>query len=625
MTAKPTYEKLEQRVKELENESVKLKLLVQTLHENVLKVDDIIEKAAFGICVCHNISEKPYVRFTLWNPWMSAITGYTMAEINKLGWYQTMYPDPQVQKQAVERMTGMREGNDIVTEEWVITTSNGDKKPLSISTSIVKEEDGKAHVIAIMQDITKHKRAEKDLELKNAELNSFIDNMPDMAWVTDADSRFILVNRAFGKAVGMAPKSLINHTYEICFGEDKAKRFKADDQNLIKEKKQMIIEEKIIDSKKNEVWLETIKSPILDESGKVVGTVGISRDISRHKRTEEELVFKTTLLEAQSEASIDGMLVVDSEAKVVSFNERMKEMWNVPRELWDTRDDETLLRYAVTQLENPDEFLEKVRYLYAHKEEISRDEIKLINGKWFDRYSSPLIDSSGKNHGRIWYFRDITDRRRAEDQIQASLKEKEVLLREIHHRIKNNMQVIISLLRLQSANIEDKKYADMFKESQDRIKSMSFIHEKLYQSKDLTNLDFKEYVKALVNGLLVSHLIDTDRIIINMEIENIFFELNTAIPCGLIINELVSNSLKHAFPQDTGGNISLRLRSIGEDEFELIFSDDGIGISEDLDIQTTDTLGLSIVRILTQYQLDGKIELNRTKGAQFNIKFNRIE
>ena len=157
-----------------------------------------------------------------------------------------------------------------------------------------------------------------------------MDNIPDLAWVTDADSRFVLVNKAFGKAVGMAPKSLINHTCEVRFGEKKAKKFMKDDQRVMKDKRQMIIEETIVDSKKNNIWLETIKSPVLDESGKAVGTVGISRDITRHKRTEEELVFKTTLLEAQSEASIDGILVVESQAKVVSFNERMKEMWNVP-------------------------------------------------------------------------------------------------------------------------------------------------------------------------------------------------------------------------------------------------------------------------------------------------------
>jgi two-component sensor histidine kinase len=218
---------------------------------------------------------------------------------------------------------------------------------------------------------------------------------------------------------------------------------------------------------------------------------------------------------------------------------------------------------------------------------------------------------------------DITERKKAERQIKASLKEKEVLLAEVYHRVKNNMQVIISLLRLQAKNIEDKKHADMFIESEDRIRSMALIHEQLYQSQDFANIDFGEYTKSLVEGMFTSYGIDPSKIRFKIDIKDISFDLENAIPCGLIINELVSNSLKYAFPKGKEGQISVNLRPVSENEFELMVSDDGIGTPKELDIRNVDTMGLSLVRTISEHQLDGKIDLDRTGGTQFNIKFKR--
>jgi two-component sensor histidine kinase len=185
------------------------------------------------------------------------------------------------------------------------------------------------------------------------------------------------------------------------------------------------------------------------------------------------------------------------------------------------------------------------------------------------------------------------------------------------------MQTIISLLNLQADKIEDKKYADMFKEGEDRIRSMALIHEQLYQTKDFANIDFGEYIKILTDGLLTSSGVNTNKIRLNIEAKDVFFDIENAIPCGLIINELVTNSLKHAFPQGKEGEISINLRSTNEDEFELSVSDNGIGISEDLDVEQTSTMGLQLVKVLAENQLDGKIDLDRTEGTQFNIKFKR--
>ena len=212
------------------------------------------------------------------------------------------------------------------------------------------------------------------------------------------------------------------------------------------------------------------------------------------------------------------------------------------------------------------------------------------------------------------------ERKRMEEQIKASLREKEMLLREIHHRVKNNMQLISSLLRLQSGYIKDKKYIEMLKESQNRIRSMAFIHEKLYQSKDLANIDFNGYIKNLADDLFRSYGASIS-IALKTDIEGVSLEIDTAIPCGLIINELVSNSLKHAFPEDREGEIKIALRRTDRNEVELVVSDDGIGIPEDLDFRNTESLGLQLVTSLAESQLQGKTELNRAKGTEFRIKF----
>ena len=209
----------------------------------------------------------------------------------------------------------------------------------------------------------------------------------------------------------------------------------------------------------------------------------------------------------------------------------------------------------------------------------------------------------------------------SEEQIRASLKEKETLLQEIHHRVKNNMRVIISLLRLQSRKVKDERYATILKESQDRIKSMALVHEKLYQSKDLSEFDMYGYVEKLMNGLFRTHGVNTGRIAAKYEIEEISFELDIAIPFGLIINELVSNSLKYAFPKEKKGEIKITLRSINGGEIELMVQDDGIGISEDIDFRKSESLGLELVTILAEDQLNGRIELDRTGGTTFRILF----
>jgi len=215
-------------------------------------------------------------------------------------------------------------------------------------------------------------------------------------------------------------------------------------------------------------------------------------------------------------------------------------------------------------------------------------------------------------------YRNATQR---QQDLKASLEEKEVLLKEIHHRVKNNLQVISSLLKLQSGYVEDERYIEMFKESQGRVRSMALVHERLYQSGDLARIDLAGYIEDLGRQLLRSYGSEAARVAVKAEVEDIRLGVDQAIPCGLIINELVSNCMKHAFPQGEGGEIRIAMRQVGEDEVELEVSDNGIGLPESVGVRNAETLGLRLVSMLAEDQLVGEIKVDRGKGTRFRIGF----
>ena len=215
---------------------------------------------------------------------------------------------------------------------------------------------------------------------------------------------------------------------------------------------------------------------------------------------------------------------------------------------------------------------------------------------------------------------DITERKEAEDQLRLSLQEKEVLLKEIHHRVKNNMQVISSLLDLQSAQITDPLVRAPFLDSQNRIKSMALIHERLYQSPDLARIDFTNYLQLLVPRLFDSYQTTDQQVSLKIQAEEVSLEVSQAIPCGLIINELVANALKHAFPKGRQGELCLRLEKSPDDEILLVVEDNGVGLPEGVDLGHSSTLGLQLVQVLTR-QLKGSVAVHRSAGTRFELRF----
>jgi PAS domain S-box-containing protein len=220
--------------------------------------------------------------------------------------------------------------------------------------------------------------------------------------------------------------------------------------------------------------------------------------------------------------------------------------------------------------------------------------------------------------------KEISERTLAETRVREALKEKEVLLKEIHHRVKNNLQVISSLLSLQSAQIKDPVTVQLFRDSQNRVRSMALIHEKLYQSHDLARIDFKGYVQSLSSYLVRSFAAEARGITFRLDVDPIELGIDQAIPCGLIINELVSNSLKYAFPNDRKGEVSISFRKEKGNQFCLEVGDNGVGFPAHIDFQNTASLGLQLVNSLVK-QLDGTVELRRSGGTEFHIWFSELE
>jgi two-component sensor histidine kinase len=215
---------------------------------------------------------------------------------------------------------------------------------------------------------------------------------------------------------------------------------------------------------------------------------------------------------------------------------------------------------------------------------------------------------------------DITERIKTENDLQHSLREKEILLREIHHRVKNNLQTITSLLDLQAESIKDEESKKAFKSSQSRIRSMALIHEKLYKSKNLERIKAREYIQHLIEYLEGTYQTSSSRITIQTEIENLFLNLDVAIPCGLIINELVSNSMKYAFTAMGKGIVNVKLQKQGNKILTLIVEDNGTGIPENVNPVNSPSLGLQLVSLLTK-QLNGKLRIDRSDGTTVSISF----
>jgi PAS domain S-box-containing protein len=359
-------------------------------------------------------------------------------------------------------------------------------------------------------------------------------------------------------------------------------------------------------------WVRDRAFPVRDQTGQVYRVVGIAEDITKQKKAEEQLRATTVLMSSLIDNLQSGVLVEDEARHITHVNQAFSNMFGMPVPPQSLFGVDSRLLFV-----QPLQFAERIEEIIRKGSPVLGEELHWQERVFIRNYVPLRIGEDVRYN--LWQYQDITVSRRAQEQIKSSLNEKEVLLKEIHHRVKNNLQIICSLLSLQAAEIEDPKACQTFKESQDRVKAMALIHERLYQSRDLASIDFAGYVRNLTGHLMRSYKASSSAVRLDLKVDSVPMNLDVAIPCGLIINELVSNALKYAFPGGQSGEIIVRFSEENGQGFALTVRDTGIGFAAGSNPEESESLGLKLVRSLTD-QLGGSVSYCSRNGFQCDIR-----
>ena len=503
------------------------------------------------------------------------------------------------------------------TEAHIVTTFGRDIW-LSARFSSFQSHDEK-HLLMFLSDFTERKQAEQAQE----RLVAMLEATPGFVGFADAkDTHLLYINQVGRKMVGIP-------------AQEDVTRLKIDDVHP--EWTNMLFRDEIIPTAIREgMW--TGECAFLDRDGREIPAMmallahkspnneverfsTVSIDITERKKAEEALQTSEARYRRITEGLTDYQYTVRVENGRAIETKQSPACEKVTGYSAEEFIADSYLWIRMVAPEDRELVKENVHRVLAGKDvpsiehRITRKDGETI---WVSDTIILFRDASGNLLSYDGVIKDITVRKRSDEQTRRSLREKEVMLKEIHHRVKNNMQVIYSLLSLQAKTIADKKVRALFEESQNRISSMALIHEKLYQSKDMAHIDFKEYLQSLVRN--IAGAFKRQEVHVSVDMDSLALDVNAGIPCGLIVNELVSNSLKHAFPAGRTGEIRVGLSLTAGGTYLLTVADDGVGFPSDADFRKTSSLGLQLVNVLVG-QIHGTIEMASEAGSRFVIAF----
>lgn len=562
------------------------------------------------------------------------------------------YIHPEFRARALERMGMAMKGTEFDFIEYKITNSkneildveiktvpityNGINAVLSpvkditernkIENARIKAQFIEQHNAKLLKEIELRKRAEKKIVEQTSRIKAIFESGNQTLWTINELYKYTSFNKKFAEVFydfyGVYPK------VSGALSDLKDPRAKAVQKDWVEKYKRVFKGESIeffstrINNKGTHHYMQFYLHPIYNSVGKIIEVYGLGKDITERVAAEKQTLNQAAKLEALFEGSSHYIWTVDTTNKLTSFNKNYTELI---KKIYSTVPE-------INEPLNRGKMLQDEDYVLRMEENYSRAfaghkinfELELL-GKSDERvcldvHLNPVFEE-GKVIEVSGIAHDITATKQNEVRITQSLKEKEILLKEVHHRVKNNMQIISSILNLQSSYISDGKILNLLRESQNRIKTMAYIHESLYQNKTFSSINFNDYLTQLINNIIHSYSVSPDKMKLIVNCEKTILNLDTSIPLGLIINELVTNSIKHAFPDTSKGTISISLRTQNKFVF-LTVEDNGSGISSEISTEKSGTLGLQLVYTLVD-QIDGKISFDSIKpqGTKVNISF----
>jgi len=564
------------------------------------------------------------------NPAAEKITGYSLDEFyNSNGLLKNaIHPDfkDYYQRTFKNLLNGVVDPDF----EYKIITKNGEEKWLNQRNNLLTDSNGKGVAIeGIVTDITPRKTLELAYKSKQRECDDE-HNRFEMAqkvasmgiWENELATNDLKWSKEMYKILGLPKNSKVNlEDVMDIFPENEQKRFNQAVEDAVLNNKPYSNDYKIVRPDGEVRYIHDEGQIIRGKNGEALTMFGATQDITSRKIAENALIESEAKFRNFVETTPDMIWEIDSTGTFRYISPQSEAILGyTPDELIGTKIFELVKPEALQTI--TDSFMEHVEADQYFKTLV----VPALNSKGeeliIEIRSAKIMEEEDNYMGFEGIARDITDVTRATNQLINSINEKNVLLKEIHHRVKNNMQIISSLLNLQMSHLTDKNLINTLKESQNRIITMATLHEKLYLTSDFSRINQEEYVSSLVRGLFYSYNAN-DRIKSIIKVDSVDLNIETSVPCGLIINELVSNSLIHGFPHGMTGTIWVSLKSNGE-KYELRVADDGVGFPDEMNYQDTDSLGLELVQNLVD-QLDGQMELIKTDKTEFKIIFSELK